>query len=231
MSTTGRRMAGALPPAGPLRVSVLDHLVSRSDERSPWSAQGLTAARQSLVAAGPSGLPALELTSGLPEAEAVDGSDVTIAHLMRIDPTALSRSDRWRHASALARQSALQGRLADSIEWADTAQQLARSRDEKVTSALATRSVRSAVTDPAARLAVLDTVADDVDDASPELRAEYLLLRAIDLFESADTSAALECHNRLCSVTPLPALRRWHAPRPGCRQMHLLQTCCTPRVD
>lgn len=149
--------------------------------------------------------------SGLPEAEAVEGSDVTITHLLRIDPTALGRRDRWRHASALARQSALQGRLDESTRWADAAQQLAVSHDEKVSSALATRSVRSAVTDPSERLTVLDTVADDVDAASPELRAEYLLLRSIDLFESADTAAALECHDRLCAVNPLPALRRWHA--------------------
>jgi tetratricopeptide (TPR) repeat protein len=150
-------------------------------------------------------------TSGLPEAEAVDGSEATIAHLVRIDPVALSRRDRWLHASALARQTALQGRLEDSIRWADAAQQLARTRDEKVASALATRSVKSAVTDPVTRLAVLDTVADDVDHVSPDLQAEYLLLRAIDLFEAADTPAALACHERLCAVQPLPALRRWHA--------------------
>jgi hypothetical protein len=149
-------------------------------------------------------------TSGLPEAEAVEGSPVTVTNLESVDPTALSRHDRWVHAMSLARQASLVGRLDQAVESARAAQTLAFSHDEKVSSAVAMRSVRSAITEPAVRLAVLDEVADDVAGAAPDRRAEYLLLRAIDLFELGDTDAAVACHAELMAVDPLPALRRWH---------------------
>lgn len=152
-------------------------------------------------------------TSGLPEAEPVDGDTAIVEHLLRIEPASLADpDDRWAHAHHLARQLAIVGRLDEAAEVAATLPLLARTPEQRVDSAVCGRFVISATSPPGARLAVLAGAARDLASVSGPRAAGYHLVLAIDRYESGDVDAALRALEAITVEDDrIPAWRRWHA--------------------
>lgn len=170
--------------------------------RSLWFARA--------VAAGDHDFALDVATSGLPEAEPIDGSTAVVDLLGQVDPSRLSRQQRWRHARHASRQMAIVGDLAEAGQWADQARELAMGPAEEVAAALTVRFAQASTTDPLARVVALETPPTG-PAITVELRAEYWLIRAIDLYEAGERDRALEAFDRFRSLPGLPAVRSWHA--------------------
>jgi predicted ATPase len=150
-------------------------------------------------------------TSGLPEAEPIDGSKEIVGYLQRLDTSQLSRDLAWRHARTTSRQLAITGDLALAAEHADQARRLAKTADERIGSAIASRLVVSAAVDPWVRLDILDRAERDLPEASIDMKAEYLMLQAIDRYEACDRPGAMATRAKLGGVEQTAPIRRWHS--------------------
>ena len=152
-------------------------------------------------------------TSGLPEAEPIDGDPTVVANLAQIDVARLPESsDRWMHAYHLTRQLTLVGRLEEAAAAAADLPSVAATPEQRVDAALARRLVVSATSPPATRLERLDHLDADLVEVDIARMASCRVVRAIDLYESADIDGA-----RL----ELERLREWHDDLPVWRQWHL----------
>lgn len=152
-------------------------------------------------------------TSGLPEAEPVDGDPTIVENLERIDPAELTDpDDHWAHAHHLARQLAIVGRVDDARAHASRLPAMAREPAQRVDAAMCQRFVISATSPPGARLAVVDGAADDVAAVGGTRAAGYHLVVAIDRYEAGDVDRALEAIEAIDprdeDVSPW---RRWHS--------------------
>lgn len=164
------------------------------------------------MADGSPGVALRVATSGLPEAEPVDGDPTVVASLERVPSDALTDpADRWLHAHHLTRQLALVGRLGDAARAASGLSEAATTADQRVDAALARRLVVSATAPPAERLDRLGHLDDDLVSVDAGRLAGYLVVRAIDRYESADVDGAWRDVERLrAQADELPMWRRWH---------------------
>lgn len=150
-------------------------------------------------------------TSGLPEAEPVDGAPTLVARLRSIAVDRLDPHQAWERARHLARHLAIVGDVDGARAAADDAAARANDREQHLASALVRRFAISATSDPAERLALLDDL-DPLDPATrPAVAGEFLVVRAIDHYEAGDRERALETIARLERIDRLPVVRRWHA--------------------
>ena len=164
------------------------------------------------LAAGDDALALRCAVSGLPEAEPIDGDRLVVANLLRLDPTRMARQDRWLHAVHTARQLAIVGGTTEAVDHAERAAALAVTPLERVRTGLVRRFVTSATTAPSERLARLAAIRDDIDAADVALRAELLVLTAVDSYEGLDVEAAARAVDDLESLgASLPSVRAWHA--------------------
>ena len=148
-------------------------------------------------------------TSGLPEAEPIDGDETIVANLLRIDRASLDRSGQWRLARHLTRQLTIVGRLEAASQNATVAASLSETEDELVGAAVGRRFVISTTSTPSDRLAALNVPAGRFAAARPALQAEFMMLRALDEYELGDRASAIKTRRRLDNIE-LPAVRRWH---------------------
>lgn len=161
--------------------------------------------------AGDAELALRAATSGMPEAEPIDGAPTLVSRLQRIEPGLLRPPSRWVRDHHLARQLAILGELDEAADAADRATLAAVERDEIVASALVHRFAVSATSPPEVRISILDEVAMLVAGMPSRIEGEYWLVRAIDLYEAGDHGGAVDAHARLCAIDGLPIQRRWHA--------------------
>lgn len=150
-------------------------------------------------------------TSGLPEAEPVDGAPVLVTRLRSLAVDRLDPDDAWARARHLARHLAIVGDLAGASAAAADAAACANRREQHLASALVRRFAISATSDPAERLALLDELEPLATPASPDVAGEFLVVRAIDHYEAGDRERALDAIARLERIDRLPVVRRWHA--------------------
>lgn len=151
-------------------------------------------------------------TSGLPEAEPIDGDPQLVAWLEELDAIAtFTDDDAWTHRHHLARQLAIVGRIDDAAAVAGQLAATATTPERRVDAAVLRRHAVAATTPPENRLALLASVAAEAGEVDAVRLAGFQFLRAIDLYEAGRTDAALLA----ASVVPtdderLPVLRRWH---------------------
>ncbi len=151
--------------------------------------------------------------SGLPESEPIDGDRSIIDNLMRLDPAEMSAPDRWLYSLHAARQLAIVGRAREAVEHADRAVATATTALERLRSGLVRRFVTSATSPPIERLTAMEQLRREsraVTDVA--LRAELLVLTAVDSYENMDVAGAIDAIDELDSLgIDVPNIRLWHA--------------------
>ncbi len=149
-------------------------------------------------------------TSGLPEAEPIDGSEQIIELLYRIDAASLVPRQQWHHAHQLARQNAIGGKISQASTWAATATALATTPDQLLQSILDARLAISATSTPQHRQAILDETATSDPYVADAIRANAIFLRAIDAYEAGDTALSRNLRNQIANMANPSALQQWH---------------------
>jgi tetratricopeptide (TPR) repeat protein len=151
-------------------------------------------------------------TSGLPEAERIDGDRSLVANLLRVDSQTLTRDAQWRLAHQLTRQLTVVGQLSDARLYASRARELALTPHEHLRAIVGERFAISVTAPPASRVTLLNEAAKWLDHADVGTQSELLLLRSLDLYEAGAHAEATASHDELRALSPhLTPLRHWHS--------------------
>ena len=149
------------------------------------------------------------VTSGLPEAEPIDGSPRLLQRLRSIPADELDARSRWMLAAHLARQCGIAGELDAAADHCEHAHRLAANDDQRFISTVLARWLDGGRSTPQARLALLDRTAR-LELGVPAL-AERLVLVAVDGYEAGDLPLVADAVERLRAMgTSCPPVRQWH---------------------
>jgi AAA ATPase domain/Bacterial transcriptional activator domain len=163
---------------------------------------------ESLNTAGRYGEALRVATSGLPEAEPLDGDQDLIDLLESIEPQVLDATDRAHLLTHLARQHAIAGHIERAIEVSTALQRHAASPSELFSAAVLRRWVVAAHATASERIRIIGMTEGLV--LEPGQQAERHVLRAVDYYELGEHQRAAAEVTALESIGALPAVRHWH---------------------
>lgn len=163
---------------------------------------------KSLNAAGRHSEALRVATSGLPEAEPLDGDHDLLDLLELIESHALNTTDRGHLLTHLARQHAIAGHVERAVEVSTALLQHAASHSELFNAAVLRRWVVAAHATASERIRIIGMTEDLVLD--PIQQAERHVLRAVDYYELGEHQQAAAEVAALESLDELPAVRHWH---------------------
>ncbi|MEL7155690.1 MAG: hypothetical protein AAFN30_03720 [Actinomycetota bacterium] len=149
------------------------------------------------------------IVSGLPEAQLVDGDQVLVDRLSRIDEGELEQGQALELACHRSRQLAILGRYEEATKRAAEAVALAEGPAQQVKAVITQRFAKSCTTEPEERCRLLDGIERAVAQGDPADRAEYYILQTVDCYEAGRTEDAAKWRNRLHELQDPPLFRQW----------------------
>ncbi|MEM9611317.1 MAG: ATP-binding protein [Actinomycetota bacterium] len=148
-------------------------------------------------------------TSGLPEAEEIEGDDKLLSRLAMIDKTKLTRTDSFQLACHRSRQLAIAGDFDRSTRYAQEAIDLAEGPTERAMAVITQRFTMSCTTEPEERIDLLDTIDTDAHHGDPSRLANYYMVHAIDCYEAGRSDDARILRSKVDDIPEVPLLYRW----------------------